>query len=296
MSIVRKLQEQGLLGGVKPFITETNYEVIMGSFAYGVSSDTSDCDVYAFSTPPPEQVFPHINGFIYKFGDLPKVFETFQKHHIQDPKHEHKMYDIAIHSLPKYFQLCMENNPNMIDSLFVPPRCIVHSDEVGQLMRSHRKMFLHKGSWHKLKGYAYSQLKKLHTKKPTGKRAETVEKYGYDVKFAYHIVRLLDEGEQILMDHDLDLERNREQLKEIRAGEWTLEYLEEFFKRREASLDEEYFNSTLQHSPPKDKITQLLMECLEIQYGSLDKYVSAAGESGELAIRKLAQIKKIIDE
>ena len=91
----------------------------------------------------------------------------------------------------------MENNPNVIDSLFTPATCVLHCTRIGAMVRENRKLFLHRGAWPKFKGYAYSQLHKLAIKQPIGKRAELVAKHGYDTKFAYHVVRLLGEVEQI---------------------------------------------------------------------------------------------------
>ena len=139
-SIVRKLERNSLLVGVKPFILDTHYEVIMGSFAYGVSSDMSDTDVYGFFVPPVELVFPHTAGFIRGFGKTPDYTDTYQKHHIM---YRERSYDLSLYSIIKYFQLCMDNNPNMIDSLFVPSRCIVHMDDVGSIIRENRRLFLH---------------------------------------------------------------------------------------------------------------------------------------------------------
>ena len=77
----------------------------------------------------------------------------------------------------------------------------------------------------------------MRTKKPEGKRIETIEKYGYDVKFAYHVVRLLDEVEQILTIGDLDITRDRERLKAIRSGEWEMERVEQHFENKERILE-----------------------------------------------------------
>jgi hypothetical protein len=91
----------------------------------------------------------------------------------------------------------------------------------------------------------------------------------YDTKYVYHIVRLLNEVEQILVEGDLDLQRNREQLKEIRRGEWTLEQVETYFETKERVLEVIYANSQLPHSPDEDAIKKLLVESLEMHYGSL---------------------------
>jgi predicted nucleotidyltransferase len=187
-----------------------------------------------------------------------------------------KKYDFAIYSIIKYFQLCMNNNPNMIDSLFVPRRCILHSTQVGEHVREHRRDFLHKGAWHKFKGYAYSTVHKMNIKKPDpeSNRYEMVQKYGYDLKFAYHVVRLLNEVEQIMIEKDLDLQRNREQLKSIRNGEWSKERIKKYFEDKEKFLEEVYLKSDLPHSPNEERIKTILLECLEMHYSSLDDAIT----------------------
>jgi len=282
-SIVDVLMKKQLLSPPSFMRNNVHYEVMMGSVAYGVSSDDSDIDVYGFCIPPKSVIFPHLNGEILGFGKKRDRFDQYQQHHILD-KSNGKEYDITIYSIIKFFQLCMDNNPNMIDSLFVPRRCILHSTQVGEHVRENRKAFLHKGSWFKFKGYAYSQVHKMKIKKPdpTSNRYEMVQKYGYDVKFGYHVVRLLNEIEQILIEKDLDLERNREQLKSIRRGEWTLEQIVDYFEKKEKELESIYTNSDLQHSPDEEKIKSILLECLEMHYGSLDNAIKTNVSSIDL--------------
>jgi hypothetical protein len=214
-----------------------------------------------------------------------------QKHHIQC---DGKEYDLALYNVVNYFHLCAENNPNMIDSLFVPERCVIHMSEVGAIFRENRRLFLHKGIQKKLSGYAYSQLRKLRTKEPTGKRKDIIAEFGYDVKFAYHVVRLVQQAEIVLSTGDLDLELNRELLKEVRNGEWTLEQLEAWFEKRQADLDTLYINSNLPPLPEYDKLKPLLMQCLEAHYGSLSAYFNMEG-SEQVAADKLRKIKEIIN-
>jgi hypothetical protein len=97
-----------------------------------------------------------------------------------------------------------------------------------------------------------------------------VEAHGYDLKFASHVVRLLNEVEQILAEGDLDLERNREQLKAIRRGEWTQAQVERYFESKERELEAAYTASRLPATPDLDAIQSLLLSCLEQHYGSLD--------------------------
>ncbi len=271
MNVVESLHKKGLIKP-PPFVTGgTQYLTIMGSVAYGVSSDSSDVDLYGFCIPPKDVIFPHLAGEIMGFGDQIQRFEQYQQHHISD-KSSGKEYDISVYNIVKYFQLVMENNPNMVDSLFTPANCVLHCTKIAAHVRDNRKMFLHKGAWHKFKGYAYSQMHKMRIKNPdpTSKRYASILEHGYDVKFAYHVVRLLDEVEQILQFGDIDLQRNNEQLKEIRRGGWDMVEIENYFYSKEKSLEELYATSTLPHKPDQAVIKKLLLECLEEYYGSLD--------------------------
>jgi len=290
-----QLTKRGLIKPPKFLVDNIQFETMMGSVAYGVSSDVSDLDVYGFCIPPKDIIFPHLAGEVFGFGTQIKRFEQFQHHHIKDPSAnggEGQEVDISIYNIIKYFQLCMENNPNMIDSLFVPVRCILHITEIGNMIRDHRKIFLHKGAWHKFKGYAYSQLHKMDNEQPVGKRRELVEKFGYDVKFAYHAVRLINEVEQILVEGDLDITKNREQLKSIRRGEWKKDDIRGWFEDREKVLGKLYLKSNLQNKPDESLIKELLLNCLEHHYGNLSNCVEIPGKASTC----LRQIRALLDE
>jgi predicted nucleotidyltransferase len=271
--LLNKLNKQGLISPPKWLIANSQYLTVMGSDAYGVSSGSSDVDIYGFCVPPRYMVFPHLAGEVLGFGRQAQRFEQWQEHHVLANE---KMYDFSIYGIVKYFDLCMENNPNMIDSLFTPRRCVIHSTQIGEHVRQHRRLFLHKGAWHKFKGYAYAQMSKIANKVNASnpKRAESIEQFGYDVKFAYHVVRLLNQVEQIMVEGDLDLERNREQLKAIRRGEWSIEQLHEYFTTKEKALEETYAASKLPHGPDEERIKAILLECLELHYGNLDTAIA----------------------
>jgi predicted nucleotidyltransferase len=265
----------------------------MGSNAYGVATNDSDLDVYGFCIPPKTVVFPHLNGEIDGFGKQKPRFAQWQQHHIDDPD-SGKEYDFSVYSIVKFFHLCMENNPNMLDALFVPRNCIIHSTKIAEIVRENRQLFLHKGSYHKLKGYAYAQLHKMKEKNPIGKRVETVEKFGYDVKYAYHLVRLIGQCEQILVEHDLILndQTRMEHMKAIRRGEVTEDAIIKFFEEKEITLEKLYRESTLQHSPDEEKIKSLLLNCLEEHYGTLE----AAYSEPNQAINVLKSIAEIVEK
>lgn len=292
MNKIQELEKQGLIHPPSWLSANVMYLTIMGSTAYGVSTDESDFDVYGFCVPRKDLVFPHLAGEIPGFGKQVKRFEQYQEHHIwaqQELGGKGRNYDIAVYSIVKFFQLCMDNNPNMVDALFTPARCVLTRTPVWELVRQNRQLFLHKGCFHKFRGYAYAQLHKMKSKNSEGKRKALVEKFGYDVKFAYHVVRLSLECEQILEECTLDLERNREILKSVRRGEWSIEQIEDWFAQKEGHLDNLYHSSPLPHSPNEDAIKALLLDCLSMHYGSLGNMITLP-DRYEKAVRQIQSI------
>lgn len=293
--ILNDLNNKKLLDVSYPWVVpNTQYLTLMGSVCYGVSNDMSDVDLYGFTIPPKDMIFPHLRGHIEGFGQQIQRFEQFQQHHIKYTVENgtEREYDISIYNIVRYFQLAMENNPNILDSLFTPFSAIYHITPVGTLVRENRKLFLHKGAWYKYKGYAFAQMNKLKTSTPIGKRKETVETYGFDVKFAYHVVRLLQEIEIILTEHDLDITRNAEQLKAIRRGEWTIDEITSYFIKKESELETLYTSSTLRHKPDEKAIKDLLVTCLEQHYGDMGECLTNPDE----VIEALNKIQDIINQ
>lgn len=175
-SRVQTCKSKDLIHPPKWLPDNVHYEVITGSVSYGASSDTSDMDIVGFCIPPKEFIFPHLAGEIEGFGTQKKRFHQWQEHHVKDQKQE---YDFTIYSIVKFFQLVMENNPNMVDSLYVPQRCVLYCSSIAQMVRDRRQIFLHKGSYHKFRGYAYASLGKLNNR---SKAMETEEKTPSNIK------------------------------------------------------------------------------------------------------------------
>jgi len=275
MQYSKILSEKKLITPPKWLPDNTLFEGMTGSIAYAASDDSSDMDIVGFCMPPKEVLFPHLIGEIPGFGTQSVKFDVFQQHHVNF-KERQKEVDITIYSIVKFFQLAMENNPNMVDVMFLPRRCVLHSSAIYEHVRENRQLFLHKGSWHKFRGYAYSQLSKIKnsSNRANPKRQASVEKYGFDVKFAYHIVRLVLEVEQILAHQNLDIECNGPLLRSIRNGEWTLTDIEDWFSNKEKSLETLYNTSSLRYNADENVIKKLLMECIEMHYGTITSAVS----------------------
>jgi hypothetical protein len=297
MHLIARLESVGAAHPPKWLSSNVMYLTLMGSHAYGCATDESDFDIYGFCVPPKDVVFPHLAGAIHGFGRQVQEFRQFQGEHLKDPDAaggKGREYDVSVYSIVRYFQLVMEGNPNMLDSLFTPRNCVLHSTSISEMVRERRKLFLSKKCWHTFRGYAFAQLGKMGSKspKPDGKRAAIREKYGWDVKFGSHLVRLIQEVEQILSLGDIDLQRDRKMLTDIRNGNWTEQQVRDWFTDREKLLERLYHESNaVPHEPDEAAIKSLLLECLEHHYGSLEKTIVTEGKSDQ-AVR---EIKAIIE-
>lgn len=352
-NIIQKLHDQGIIPDCPSWLPDNApYLTITGSMAYGVAdtsdkNNLSDYDIYGFAIPPKSMVFSHLAGHIEGFGNCPTKFEQWQKAHVIDPNAlagKGKEWDFSIFSIVKFFELCRQNNPNMLDCLFTPENCVIHCTQIGRMVRDNRKMFLSKLVWKKMRSYAWSQLKKEKTTSESEKvknvvdfeimsniprsttflevenemkrrkliqdqpissldqpissldhvstpmltkyyelyqngmsestRFETRKINGQDNKFLYHLIRLFDEAEQILLEGTMDLQRAKEVMKAVRRGDWSSAEVNQWAMEKEKSLEIAYTNCKLPESPPIEPLKQLLLQCLEQHYGTLDKCIA----------------------
>jgi len=283
--LLHDLAQKNLIHPPKWLPTNTHYLAIVGSESYGASvAGTSDRDIQGFCIPPKNDIFSHLAGEIPGFGNQIQKFNVWQEHHCVDSNRQIE-YDFSVYSIVKFFQLAMDNNPNILDIISVPTQCVIHATAIGQMVRDNRKLFYHAGCFHKFRGYAFQQMSKLDSganrSNPT--RAESIEKYGYDVKFLMHVVRLALECEQLLLTGELDLQRDSQTYLSIRRGEWTLEDGKKWWVDKERALETAYTKcKVLPHTPNEEKIKDLLMNCLEAQYGNLDTAIVRVPELDSL--------------
>ncbi len=125
--------------------------------------------------------------------------------------------------------------------------------------------FYQKKCYHTFKGYAYSQRIKLQVKREniTG-RTQLVDQFGYDTKFASHLIRLLLECHQILVEKTLTFLLPQNNLvRDIKQGKYELKWVLEKADKLETLVDIAYTKSDLQHTPNLKEINKLRMWMLE---------------------------------
>ncbi len=123
-------------------------------------------------------------------------------------------------------------------------------------------------------------------------RFEFTKIKNFDTKFGYHLVRLFDEVEQILLTHDIDLQRSREVLKAIRRGDWTIQQIKDYVDAKTPALEAAYVSCTLPDKPDEKALKELLVQCLEEHYGSL----GAVFQQPDWSVDALKKIDQLIED
>lgn len=160
--------------------------------------------------------------------------------------------DVICYSLRRFASLAAAGNPTILHMLFTP------ADEAeiewGTLVGS-RTLFLAKAHARKYRGYADAQLRRMmghDSRGKHGQRPELEKKFGYDVKAAMHVLRLLHEGIQFVNTGWVTLPRpegERAELLAVRRGEWSGERVLGEAYRLFAKLD-----SAVEHSPLPEEV------------------------------------------
>lgn len=142
------------------------------------------------------------------------------------------------------------------DHWMAAARKIGLSDNFIQIMQRERQYTSAKREWDQ-----YQNWKK--TRNPA--RAALEEKFGYDTKHAYHLVRLIRMCREVLTTGKVIVKRpDREELLAIRNGAWTYDQLIEFTEKEELELNELYLTSTtLPKVPDRNKLDKLCIELVE---------------------------------
>jgi predicted nucleotidyltransferase len=95
-------------------------------------------------------------------------------------------------------------------------------------------------------------------------RAELEKKYGYDVKHAMHLVRLMKTGLEVLESGEIQVYRDdREELLAIRNGAWSYDEVVEFATECEKDLDELYKETRLPKNADRKFLDSLCQEIIE---------------------------------
>lgn len=159
--------------------------------------------------------------------------------------------DLTAYSLRKYLHLALRGNPTILLALFAKPRVIT---EEGENLRALAPYIVSKQAFFPFRGYMRQQLERLMGTRGQKNvtRPELIEKYGYDTKYAGHIIRLGLQGVELLRTGRMSLPMEPHQRRaviDVRTGAFTFERALEFAAEIEKDLVAAYATSTLREGP-----------------------------------------------
>lgn len=108
--------------------------------------------------------------------------------------------DLTIFSLRKFLRLAMQGNPQIIQCLFVPAtQCLVR-DALGAQLQEQAPLIVSRLAGKRYLGYMEAQRQRLLGERGQKKvnRPELEERFGYDTKYAMHVLRLGYQGVELL--------------------------------------------------------------------------------------------------
>lgn len=221
-----------------------------GSYAYGTNTENSDKDYKGVCIPPDN----------YYFGL--ESFNEYSNSGGKNFKNTKDDVDVSIIHINKFVKDAMQGVPNNIEILFLRQQDYLKVTPLGQTLIDNRHLFLSKQIKNKFGGYARSQIKKLKAGKSNGSaREDLIEKYGYDLKFFMHSVRLLTSAIEILETGDFSTYRpNRNQLLDCLDGKYAFDEAINMVEEYDVELKEVFETSKLRNKPSYNEINEMLMK------------------------------------
>lgn len=131
--------------------------------------------------------------------------------------------DLTVYSLRKYLRLAMQGNPTVLMLLFVPPTACLIRDARGEHLQEMAPFIVSRQAGRRYLGYLEAQRQRLTGERGQKrvKRLELEERFGFDTKYAMHVLRLGHQGVELLETGRLTLpmpEPTRAHVRDVREG------------------------------------------------------------------------------
>lgn len=237
-----------------PFSLRTHTVAVfrVGSHSHGTHvppedpQGIDDIDLMVIVIPPPD----------YKLG-----IHSFQHLAIKEGQ-----YDVVVYEWGKWLNLLLKQNPNVVGTLWLQPEDNLLGFGMQPLdtLFKYRKSLLSKAIYPAFIGYAHAQLYKMthcaHQGYMGEKRKALVEQFGYDVKNAAHLIRLMRMAIECLDTRTLTIRRpDAAELITIKRGGWTKEQVFEEAGRLFAQAECSLAGSSLPEKPDFDLLNKIMV-------------------------------------
>lgn len=189
---------------------------VVGSGVHGIAiAGTDDHDEMGVYVEPASEVL----GVRKSRGDY--IWRTQP----EGARSGHGDIDLVLYSLRKYLALAVKGNPTALIPLFAPEESIVKITHFGDQLRTNRDWFLSTESIERFLGYMHSQHERMlggGKRNRVPNRPELIEKYGWDVKYGSHALRLAHQGRELAVDGTLTLplkDEVRDRVLAVKTGQ-----------------------------------------------------------------------------
>lgn len=167
---------------------------------------------------------------------------------------------MCLYSLRKWAGLAAKGNPTALHFLF--SKNYAFKPEPWNDVLNHRDVFISRNASKQFRGFAETELRRLQGigvgKK--GQRHELIGAHGYDIKAAMHVIRLLNEGIELMRSGAITLPRpEKELLITIRTGNYgSLDRVLNLANQLFAELDNAETESRLPEKVDRTKISAVV--------------------------------------
>ena len=188
---------------------------VVGSGVHGIAiPGTDDHDEMGVYIEPPE----------YVLGVSRHRDDYVSRTQPEGVRSGHGDTDLILYSLRKYLRLAVKGNPTVMLPLFAPETSLCLVTPLGEELRALRTAFLSRQAAERFLGYMNSQHERMlgRSRRNVPNRPELIERFGWDVKYGSHALRLAHPGLEIARDGTLTLpmpDRERLRVLAVKRGE-----------------------------------------------------------------------------
>lgn len=179
------------------------------------------------------------------------------------------IWDCVVYESRKALSLLAKGNPNVLCLLWLPEDLYLWRRPAGEVLTARRSLFSTKAAFPAFRGYAQGQLHNMESGVYQGymgqKRRELFDRFGYDVKQASHLIRILRQGIEFLTTGEMVVYRpDAAELLEIKRGEWSKERVLREARELDEHLGDAGEASTLPERPDMEAVNALAVELVDV--------------------------------
>ena len=226
------------------YLSNPDFLCIVGSKLYGTNTEDSDCDIRGFTFPTPE----------YLLG--------IKRWELYESTYKTEKQDLVIWSVDKFFRMLLNGSTIAFEMLSCRESFIIRQSELAKEIVKWRKCFVSEKIIKSILGYAMSEWRMTLgeiTRDLGEQRKEHIKQVGYSYKYAYHAIRILQEGMDLANQFYISFPcQNAEFLKAVKIGKVSFKDAEDTYKYRLNQLEERLHSGTIAKELDFDFLNTLL--------------------------------------